>query len=693
MGKGLSDADLKKQLYKWASKPSGSGGQILPGKDTYIYNTTAPVETSLGFEGYGILWWQLDGYERTTFHVFDDVGVPIYAPTLYINGSSVYLDEDEYYCGKQYITTYGYLLMLNTKNTYKAKATADSYTEETEQEINVAVGDEENHVKVGRRPEFILAINSNDDNGKTVKSNMTIPTGNYYIIASGGGGSGPAEPGGYWPFHKNGGGSGASFIGRVHLESDLSTKYHCEVGGAGTVHTANGHDGVSTILYKGSEKILETKGGIAGGPSNAGKGGNVSTNLTILNEYLNSKGNDGTIDGMSAVGATSTINDTSKNKLRVGIGKDRGQGGNNYVDEVFGEDKSGTGGCLYILSDASYCVVNIKVPDNSYSVTINVTGDSRTSPRESIINTDISVGTISGYGNQSFIVKKGATVNYTVSKEYYNTETGSFVVGETKTANNLNVGAIDSSNNEQTANIKLSKTILTHTITSNGANIKVSGKFMQNASSDGTVAKYTAEGTGTLTVYVWQGEPNIKIESVSKSYYNTLTNYQITAGSTKTDSRNLTDGSATISTNNTTTTVTLPKTKYYATNVSYSHSRNSWLYKWQKTGNLTKDDGKEDNAYTYGTQNAKITLSRTGLPENWIMYLDGCYGDSVGKPRIEVNINGQNKLSGEISKKESNNYTINGTGTNVSNVEIKFTGPKLCTTNFYIDSVYFIVND
>lgn len=445
--------------------------------------------------------------------------------------------------------------------------------------------------------------------------------------------------------------------------------------------------------------------GFWGVTGSGGDNGKISTkNIpTATVTYLNTNGNSGYNNAENwthtkcAIGGNSVINNGS---LLSGLGKNRGTGGdqhgldnNGFASECTHDAKSenGVGGCLYILPTNLYCIVNIKVPDNSYNVKITVTNDDVSG--EYVDDNVLKVGTIENNGNISFIVKRGAIVNYTVSKEYYNTENGSFIVGQTKIAHNLNVGAINNSNNEQTANIKLSKTILTHTITSNGANIKVSGKFMQSASSDGTVVKNSETGTGTVTVYVWQGEPNIKIESVSKSYYNTLTNYEITAGSTKTDSRNLTDGSATISTNNTTTTVTLPKTKYYATNVNYSHSRNRWPYKWNETNNLTKDDGKNDNAYTYGTQNARITLSRTGLPEKWIMYLDGCYGDSVGKPQIEVKINGENKLSGEISKKESNTYTINGTGTNVSSVEIKFTGPKLYTTNFYIDSVYFIVND
>lgn len=184
---GKTADELKQILYNWASKPSGSGGQILPGtKDTYIYNTTAPVEKGLGFEGYGILWWQLDGYERTTFHVYDKVGVPIYKNiTLHIGDSKVNLEN--YFklnCIKGY-NTYGYILMLNNSNEYTSKATNSNYTEDAGREITVDIGNE-NDVYIGKRPEFILAINNNNNNNKNITRTENIPAGDYYIIACGG---------------------------------------------------------------------------------------------------------------------------------------------------------------------------------------------------------------------------------------------------------------------------------------------------------------------------------------------------------------------------------------------------------------------------------------------------------------------------------------------------------------------------
>lgn len=184
---GKTADELKQILYNWALLPPESRGQILPETtDTYIYNTTAPVETSLGFEGYGILWWQLDGYKRTTFHVYDNVGVPIYNDSiLHIEDKTVNLkDYPKLNCRKG-INTYGYILMLNNSNEYTSKATNTKYKDEINRTIKVEVG-EENDVYIGKRPEFILAINNDNTNNNNITKTENIPKGNYYIIACGG---------------------------------------------------------------------------------------------------------------------------------------------------------------------------------------------------------------------------------------------------------------------------------------------------------------------------------------------------------------------------------------------------------------------------------------------------------------------------------------------------------------------------
>lgn len=97
-----TEGSMKNRLYSWASKPSGSGGLILPETtDTYIYNTTAPVETDKGYKGYGILWWQLNDYVKLTSDMFmcsrkegkEDSYINFpnanYNQTIHINNSSI----------------------------------------------------------------------------------------------------------------------------------------------------------------------------------------------------------------------------------------------------------------------------------------------------------------------------------------------------------------------------------------------------------------------------------------------------------------------------------------------------------------------------------------------------------------------------------------------------------------------------
>lgn len=180
---GFPEDKLKKQLYKWFNSLTIPEGEE---KGTYIYNTTAPVETSLGFDGYGILWWQLEGYGRTTFHVYDNVGVPIYKDiTLHIGDSTVNLENYSKLNCSRGIETYGYILMLNKSNEYKSKAKNSKYIDDANQEIKVNIG-HENDVYIGKRPEFILAINNNNTNNNNITRTENIPAGDYYIIACGG---------------------------------------------------------------------------------------------------------------------------------------------------------------------------------------------------------------------------------------------------------------------------------------------------------------------------------------------------------------------------------------------------------------------------------------------------------------------------------------------------------------------------
>ena len=59
----LSSQDMKKQLYKWADSS-------LKIESNYVYNTITPLETDKGYEGYGVLWWQLEDYISLTTNMF-----------------------------------------------------------------------------------------------------------------------------------------------------------------------------------------------------------------------------------------------------------------------------------------------------------------------------------------------------------------------------------------------------------------------------------------------------------------------------------------------------------------------------------------------------------------------------------------------------------------------------------------------
>lgn len=188
--KGLSNEALIDKLYNWATKASGAGGLFVPPGETdagkYIYNTIAPVEKHLGYYGYGVLWWQLEGYGKATFHIHDDVGRPINIPTLKINSTDpVVLNRDAYksYNCPRWGNTYGYVMMLR-EGDYSATASAEGYVQETGIPTTFSIiknAQREVDVYVGKRPEFIFARFSGSGNIEEV------PEGNYYVIAVGGG--------------------------------------------------------------------------------------------------------------------------------------------------------------------------------------------------------------------------------------------------------------------------------------------------------------------------------------------------------------------------------------------------------------------------------------------------------------------------------------------------------------------------
>lgn len=77
--------------------------ELIP-DSAYIFNTTAPVETGLGYQGYGILWWQLNDYNNVEFYIgsyytiggkesFKEIENE-HSTTLKIAGKSVTIDDN-----------------------------------------------------------------------------------------------------------------------------------------------------------------------------------------------------------------------------------------------------------------------------------------------------------------------------------------------------------------------------------------------------------------------------------------------------------------------------------------------------------------------------------------------------------------------------------------------------------------------
>ena len=84
----MSDDNLKRKLYEWADSLIVPEGERDAGE--FIYNTIAPVETGKGYEGYGVLWWEIENYTRLTSNMFlcnkhKEDGIVIYDYTNFKN--------------------------------------------------------------------------------------------------------------------------------------------------------------------------------------------------------------------------------------------------------------------------------------------------------------------------------------------------------------------------------------------------------------------------------------------------------------------------------------------------------------------------------------------------------------------------------------------------------------------------------
>ena len=138
-----SSNDMKKQLYNWADSLIVPEGERDAGK--FIYNTIAPVETDKGYEGYGVLWWEIEDYvkletfigvgdnEEQATKVIDDSNT-----TLTIGGKSVKL-HDEYNIRKykNKLDLHCWICYVKKDVELKAKASADYYDDSNEETISI----------------------------------------------------------------------------------------------------------------------------------------------------------------------------------------------------------------------------------------------------------------------------------------------------------------------------------------------------------------------------------------------------------------------------------------------------------------------------------------------------------------------------------------------------------------------------
>ena len=102
-GNAMNDNELKQQLYNWANSLSE------PDAGEFMYNTVAPVENSKGYEGYGVLWWEIEDYVKLNINMFMCVideeentktytGIPLfstntYKPKVILNDKEVNFDS------------------------------------------------------------------------------------------------------------------------------------------------------------------------------------------------------------------------------------------------------------------------------------------------------------------------------------------------------------------------------------------------------------------------------------------------------------------------------------------------------------------------------------------------------------------------------------------------------------------------
>jgi len=445
------------------------------------------------------------------------------------------------------------------------------------------------------------------------------------------------------------------------------------------------------IVYK-LKQLPETVDGGLATDGNRAKGGSVYTSgYTTNTSYLSNNGNNGvresrnyrkgliTANWKTPIGGNSVM--ISNGNIDLGIGKDRGTGGDlydNYAENGLGKGFNGVGGCLYLFSAKTYCLCTVNVPDGTHTKLV-VTGDALSGKPHS------GVGTIEGDKTQyKFIVRKGATVSYTLTKTGYTTKTGTFPTGQN----------LDISTNIQTENLSLgTRRYLTHTFKSNGAHIKLTGTFYRNDGSTYNVE----EGNNTVTVKVAEDVNSVGY-TVTKTHYETKT------------------GSENIVNDGQTTNISLTPIKYLASSVSYAkdnkgynffgwHEYNSWKAT-NKINNLSdtwkdvqgqEDSGERDVIKFEKSGWGEITLSfnNTTAVSDWrVTFYKFRAGNNAGSSYMDVwvyNNAGQqigSKTYSFSSKDTDYTESLSFTNQSIKTVKVKLRAENNLNRRLGIAAVY-----
>lgn len=153
-GAKLNENEMKEKLY---SKAADTYGPKVPDDEPwdnskYIYNTIVPLDNTKGYQGYGVLWWEIGGYVRLEAYVCSGYETPAgvkkyvkirndHNTTFEVGGKRVILDDSfntkRYSNGGINLDTHCWIMMINT-GTHNFKAYAIDYGEAIDSGKNIS---------------------------------------------------------------------------------------------------------------------------------------------------------------------------------------------------------------------------------------------------------------------------------------------------------------------------------------------------------------------------------------------------------------------------------------------------------------------------------------------------------------------------------------------------------------------------